>query len=62
MPRLSARCHQLAVDAESFGPSVAVASPYADLRDAEPPRFDTGDVPWWDPEADASVQPESTPC
>jgi hypothetical protein len=30
----------------------------ADLRDLEPPSFDTGDVPWWDPEADASVQPE----
>jgi hypothetical protein len=30
----------------------------ADLRDLEPPSFDTGDVPWWDPAADASVQPE----
>jgi hypothetical protein len=34
------------------------ASPYADLRDAQPPTFDTGDVPWWDPAADASVRPE----
>jgi hypothetical protein len=34
------------------------AGPYADLRDAEPPTFDTGDVPWWDPTADASVRPE----
>ena len=33
-------------------------SQYADLRDAELPSFETGDVPWWDPEADASVQPE----
>ena len=30
----------------------------ADLRNLEPPSFDTGDVPWWDPAADASVQPE----
>ena len=29
-----------------------------DLRNAEPPSFDTGDVPWWDPATDASVQPE----
>ncbi len=34
------------------------AGGHADLRDAELPSFDTGDVPWWDPEADASVQPE----
>jgi hypothetical protein len=34
------------------------AGPYADLRDAEPPTFETGDVPWWDPAADASVRPE----
>ncbi len=34
------------------------SSPFVDLRDAEPPSFETGDVPWWDPEADASVQPE----
>ncbi len=38
---------------EPFAPA------YADLRDAEPPSFDTGDVPWWDPEADASVAPET---
>jgi hypothetical protein len=30
----------------------------ADLRDLEPPSFDTGDVPWWDPAADAAVRPE----
>jgi hypothetical protein len=29
-----------------------------ELRNAEPADFDTGDVPWWDPAADASVQPE----
>ncbi|MGI8577292.1 MAG: hypothetical protein ACR2KG_05110 [Nocardioidaceae bacterium] len=29
-----------------------------DLRNAEGPSFDTGDAPWWDPAADASVQPE----
>ncbi|MEO6503472.1 MAG: hypothetical protein ABIQ09_16370, partial [Jatrophihabitantaceae bacterium] len=28
------------------------------LRDLQPPIFDTGDVPWWDPAADASVRPE----
>jgi hypothetical protein len=30
-----------------------------DVRDAEPPSFDTGDVPWWDPASDASVRPET---
>jgi len=40
--------------APALGP---VDSPYADLRDAEPPSFETGDVPWWDPAADASVRP-----
>ncbi len=25
---------------------------------AEPPSFDTGDVPWWDPASDESVRPE----
>ncbi|CAN5206534.1 hypothetical protein BH18ACT9_BH18ACT9_21320 [soil metagenome] len=29
-----------------------------DIRNAEPPSFDTGDVPWWDPASDESVQPE----
>jgi hypothetical protein len=28
-----------------------------DVRDLDPPTFETGDVPWWDPEADADVQP-----
>jgi hypothetical protein len=37
--------------------SAPVPTP-ADLRNLEPPSFDTGDVPWWDPAADASVQPE----
>jgi hypothetical protein len=31
----------------------------ADVRDLEPPSFDTGDVPWWDPAADAAVSPET---
>ncbi len=35
-----------------------VALGLGDLRNAEPPSFDTGDVPWWDPATDASVQPE----
>lgn len=30
-----------------------------DVRNAEPPDFGTGDVPWWDPAADESVRPES---
>jgi hypothetical protein len=30
---------------------------FLEMRNAEPPSFDTGGVPWWDPEADASVQP-----
>jgi hypothetical protein len=29
-----------------------------DIRELEPPVFSTADVPWWDPEADASVQPD----
>jgi len=29
-----------------------------DVRNAEPPDFDTGDVPWWDPSVDEAVQPE----
>ncbi|WP_405577782.1 hypothetical protein [Streptomyces sp. NBC_01190] len=30
-----------------------------DLRDTEPPAFDTGGAPWWDPAADALVDPAS---
>ncbi|MFC4033502.1 hypothetical protein ACFO3J_18735 [Streptomyces polygonati] len=30
-----------------------------DLRDAEPPDFDTGGAPWWDPAADSQVDPGS---
>jgi hypothetical protein len=46
-----------------YAPSPGPAGPerlgggHADLRDLEPASFDTGDVPWWDPVADASVQP-----
>ncbi|MEP6815532.1 MAG: hypothetical protein ABI873_08290 [Marmoricola sp.] len=29
-----------------------------DVRNAEPPSFETGDVPWWDPASDESVRPE----
>ncbi|MBA3309613.1 MAG: hypothetical protein H0U28_06060 [Nocardioidaceae bacterium] len=29
-----------------------------DIRNTEPPSFDTGEVPWWDPATDAAVQPE----
>jgi hypothetical protein len=34
------------------------ATPTGDVRNAEPPTFGTGDVPWWDPAADEAVQPE----
>ncbi len=30
----------------------------SELRNVDPPSFDTGEVPWWDPAADASVQPD----
>ncbi|WP_327286885.1 hypothetical protein [Streptomyces sp. NBC_01198] len=30
-----------------------------DVRDIEPPTFDTGGAPWWDPAADAAVHPAS---
>ena len=30
-----------------------------DVRGAEPPSFDTGDRPWWDPAADAAVNPDT---
>ncbi len=29
-----------------------------DIRNLDPPDFTTGEVPWWDPAADASVQPD----
>ncbi|CAN5515076.1 hypothetical protein BH18ACT8_BH18ACT8_07520 [soil metagenome] len=31
---------------------------FVDLRDLDPPTFETGDMPWWDPETDASVNPD----
>jgi hypothetical protein len=31
----------------------------SDIRDLEPPTFETGDSPWWDPEQDAAVAPET---
>ncbi len=34
------------------------AEEFVDVRDLDPPTFETGDVPWWDPEADASVRPD----
>jgi len=30
----------------------------SDVRDIAPPSFDSTDVPWWDPAADAAVRPE----
>ncbi|WP_242573473.1 hypothetical protein [Streptomyces sp. NP-1717] len=40
-------------------PAEGTAGPRGDLRDAEPAAFDTGGAPWWDPAADASVEPGS---
>ncbi|MEV0720634.1 hypothetical protein [Asanoa sp. NPDC050611] len=34
-------------------------NPPRDARDLEPPTFDTGGMPWWDPAADAAVSPET---
>src|SRR4029450_752555 len=34
-------------------------SPHTDVRGAEPPTFDTGDLPWWDPAVDAEVNPDT---
>ena len=34
-------------------------SPHTDVREAEPPTFDTGDLPWWDPAVDAEVNPDT---
>ncbi|MEO6604457.1 MAG: hypothetical protein ABIN55_02465 [Aeromicrobium sp.] len=31
----------------------------SDIRDLEPPTFQTGDNPWWDPEQDAAVAPDT---
>jgi hypothetical protein len=31
----------------------------SDVRDVEPPTFDTGELPWWDPAVDTEVRPES---
>ncbi|MFD3523203.1 hypothetical protein [Streptomyces sp. NPDC058653] len=41
------------------GDGADAGDPLADLRDAEPPAFDTGGAPWWDPAADAAVSPAS---
>lgn len=43
---------------------MAVAAPdtadgLVDVRNVDPPSFDTADVPWWDPAADTSVQPDT---
>jgi hypothetical protein len=42
---------------EGFQPLTDSPAGFTEVRNAEPPTFDTGGVPWWDPEADASVQP-----
>jgi hypothetical protein len=47
-----------AFDPLGSGPEDGPGERLVDLRDVEPPTFTTGDVPWWDPETDASVQPD----
>jgi hypothetical protein len=42
---------------EGFQPLTDSSAGFTEVRNQEPPTFDTGGVPWWDPEADASVQP-----
>jgi hypothetical protein len=42
---------------EGFQPMTDSSVPSPEVRNLDPPTFDTGGVPWWDPEADASVQP-----
>jgi hypothetical protein len=46
------------LDVPVFSTPSADSSDKADLRNLDPPLFETGDVPWWDPAADASVQPD----
>ncbi len=36
-----------------------LAAPAPDIRNVDPPAFDTGGAPWWDPAADAGVRPEA---
>lgn len=44
---------------ESGGPPEVEWPGLSDIREVDPPTFETGDVPWWDPEADAAVRPEA---
>ena len=55
------RCDGL-TDAELQGLHGILRDPHAppaDLRNVEPPSFDTAGAPWWDPAADAAVSPET---
>jgi hypothetical protein len=47
--------HGILRDPHAESPAPGVRN--LDVRDLEPPSFGTGDVPWWDPAADAAVQP-----
>jgi hypothetical protein len=51
--------HGLLRDPHAPPPPPPAPPAHADARDAEPPAFDTGGAPWWDPAADAGVRPES---
>jgi hypothetical protein len=51
------RLHGILRDPGGAGPAPADLR-NADLRNADPVSFDTGDLPWWDPSADAAVRPE----
>jgi hypothetical protein len=69
-PETLAQLHGILRDPHALSDSLASTDPFGadfgagadgrlvDLRDVEPPTFTTGDVPWWDPEVDASVQPD----
>jgi hypothetical protein len=59
-PEALARMHGILRDPHA-GAAVTFPGPaegLADVRDVDPPTFGTPDVPWWDPEADASVRPD----
>ncbi|MFJ5289228.1 hypothetical protein [Streptomyces sp. NPDC088348] len=51
--------HGLLRDPRAAAPQDQPPPLNADLRNSEPPGFDTGGAPWWDPASDASVRPAS---
>jgi hypothetical protein len=59
-PEVLARLHGVLRDPHAgmtaAGPELSDG--FQDLRNVDPPTFESGDVPWWDPEQDASVNPD----